>query len=224
MWHMALLFSSPVRVFILSFTQSVTENAKLHQHSSLGRDIFILMHKQALTQHPRGEKTRIIFSDVAMPKACCRHKQCRCKQTPVCVWEAHFQQPVGWGCLVSSITWCTTCDLFLQHLEHAASCFPLHAPHHIYILFAILNSSVASQLLPCTCILGSMPPVALSLASLCHILYLMYKINVASSPSFSPCPILPRIKYVFSLKSDVGLFVCCDTPASASQLFLPFRS
>lgn len=130
---MALLFSSPVRVFILSFTQSVTENAKLHQHSSLGRDIFILMHKQALTQHPRGEKTRILFSDVAVPKACCRHKQCRCKQTPVCVWEAHFQQPVGWGCLVSSITWCTTCDLSLQHLEHTASCFPLQAPHHIYI-------------------------------------------------------------------------------------------
>ena len=66
----AVLFTDP-GIFILSFTRSTTENAKLHQHASLGRDIFTLMHKQALTQHPRGEKARIIFSDVAVPKAPC---------------------------------------------------------------------------------------------------------------------------------------------------------
>lgn len=67
---MALLFSSPIQVFNpFSFRGSTTENAKLHQHASHGRDIFTLMPKQALTQHPRGEKARIVFSDVAVPNA-----------------------------------------------------------------------------------------------------------------------------------------------------------
>ena len=33
------------------------------------------------------------------------------RQVPVCVGEACFQQPVGWGCLVSSANRCATCDL-----------------------------------------------------------------------------------------------------------------
>lgn len=59
------------RILSFSFTHSITENTKLHRHISLGKDIFTLMHKQALTQHPRGEKARIMFRDVAVPKALC---------------------------------------------------------------------------------------------------------------------------------------------------------
>lgn len=51
----AVLFTS-LRFFMLSFTRSTTENAKLQQHASPGKDIFTLMHKQPLTQHPGGEK------------------------------------------------------------------------------------------------------------------------------------------------------------------------
>lgn len=53
-----LCCSHQSRILSFSFTHSTTENTKLHWHISLGKDIFILMHKQALTQHPRREKAK----------------------------------------------------------------------------------------------------------------------------------------------------------------------
>lgn len=112
-------------------------------------------------------------------------------KTPVCVREACLHQPVGWGRLVSSANWCATCDLSPppQHLQRTASHFPFHVPHHI--LFAIFGLFVASQLLPPTCMVGSILPMAFSLASLCATLYRTYKIHLASPASFSTCPVLP---------------------------------
>lgn len=46
------------RILSFSFTHSTAENTKLHRHISLGKDILTLIHKQALTLHPRGEKAK----------------------------------------------------------------------------------------------------------------------------------------------------------------------
>lgn len=66
--------------------------------------------------------------------------------------------------------------------------------------------------------------MALSLASLCDILYLMYKIHLASPPLFfmSHFALHDCINYVFPLKPNVKLFVPGDLPVSAFRLLLPF--
>lgn len=147
------------------------------------------------------------------------------RQTPVCAKEACFQQPVGWGCWVSTTNWHASSNLSFppQHLQCATSHCPFHTPHHI--LFAIFTSSAASWHLPPTCVLGSTLPMALSLASLCDILYLMYKIHLGSPPLFfmSHFALHDCINYVFPLKPNVKLFVPGDLPVSAFRLLLLFR-
>lgn len=153
------------------------------------------MHKQALTQHPRGENAKHYV------------QRCSRAQSSVLTQTAHPQMQTEkhlfvqgelvfsnlWDGAVGSATasWHGSSELSLppRHLQSATSHCPFHAPHPIP--YAIFPSSAASWYLSPTCVFGSTLPMALSLASLCNILYLMYKIHLPSPPLFFSCPILP---------------------------------
>lgn len=95
------------RIFVLIFTASPPAHAKLHHHTSFTRDISMLMHKQASTRHPRGEKVKIVFGDDTVPKELCWHRQhaLRCKYTNGCLWEeSMFPTTCERGHLVRSVT------------------------------------------------------------------------------------------------------------------------